>query len=102
MARRDKYGILPKPPVARGTVVRLREGRNGVATNKRGIVISNVKADAFSRAYGRQVHVCVFYGKKPSARTADISEKGAHDLIPVGKVKKIPKACREAMKEYKR
>lgn len=90
-----------RPPVARGTVVRLRTGQ-GVATNKRAIVISNVKADAFSRAYGRQVHVCVFYGKSPTSRSASISEKGAGDLIPVGKVKKIPKACRDAMKEYKR
>lgn len=91
-----------KPPVARGTVVRLREGRNGVLGNKRGIVISNTKSSAYTRAYGREVHVCVFYGKKPSTRTADISEKSVTMLVPVGKVKRIPKACREAMKEYKR
>ncbi len=100
MARRDKYGILPPPPVKRGTIVRLRTGQ-GVATNKRAIVMSNVKADAFSRAYGRQVNVCVLYGKG-SRMTPSITEKGAHDLIPVGKVKKIPKVCRDAMKNHKR
>lgn len=89
-----------KPPVARGTVVRLRTGQ-GRATNVKAIVLSNVKASAFSRAYGRQVHVCVFMGKNYGG-SSYVTEKGAGDLIPVGKVKKIPKACREAMKEYKR
>jgi hypothetical protein len=96
------------PSVARGTVVRLRTGQ-GVATNKRGIVMSNVTGDAasraFSRAYGRQVHVCTLDPirvGRVKKREAWIMEKGAGDLIPVGKVKKIPKACRDAMKEYKR
>lgn len=99
MARRDKYGILPPPPVKRGTVVRLRENRTGRATNQRAIVMRNVPPSDFSRAYGRQVIICTYYGK---GGKADVfaSEKGAGDLIPVGVVKKIPKACKLAVAEY--
>lgn len=87
-----------KPGVARGTVVKLRDS-NGRATGKKGIVMSNVAASSFSRAYGRQVHVCLIYGRK--VNSALIAEKGAGDLIPVGKVKKIPAKCREQLKTYK-
>ena len=100
-AKFDKYGILPPPPIKRGTVVQLRDS-NGRLMNKRGIVLSNTKPSAYTRAYGREVHVCIFFGKKPTTRTASISEKSTTILSPVGKVKKIPKACRDAMKEYKR
>jgi hypothetical protein len=86
-----------KPPVARGTVVKLRDSQ-GRAINARGIVMRNEPASDFSRAYGRQVVVCTFHGKKD--RKVYVSSKGAGDLIPVGKVKKIPKSCREAVKQY--
>lgn len=119
MARRDKYGILPPPPVARGTVVRLRYGRNGELTNKRGIVMGNVKADNYSRAYGREVYVCTVSGDGASAnrraskamkagedrvakaivkKHTGVEEKNISMVMPVGRVKKIPKICQLAMK----
>lgn len=79
--------------VKRGTVVMLRDGQ-GRLTGKRGIVMANQKPSAFSRAYGRQVFVCVV---SKARRSSDIYERGARDLYPVGKVKKIPKTCREAL-----
>lgn len=95
MAVVRKKGKLVDIPVKRGTVVRLREGRDGTLTNQRAIVMGNVKASSFSRAYGRQVYVCVISGVR-GKRDADVFEKGAGDLYPVGRVKKIPVACRVA------
>jgi hypothetical protein len=122
MARRDKYGILPPPPVARGTVVRLRQGRNGELTNRRGIVMGKVKPDNYSRAYGPEVYVCTISGdavrasrvaskalksgKRKIAKAivekhTDVSEKNTTMVVPVGRVKKIPKICQLAMKVEK-
>jgi hypothetical protein len=94
-----KKGKVVDIPVKQGTVVRLRTGRNGTLTNQRGIVMGSLPADSFSRAYGRQVIVCTFYGKK--GRQRFVSSTGAGDVYPVGKVKKIPKQCREAVADYK-
>jgi len=99
MAVVKKRGKLVDIPVKRGTVVRLRENRSGKLTNMRAIVMANVPANNFSRAYGRQVFVCQFFGRK--ARSITVSEKGAGDLYPVGKVKRIPKECREALADYR-
>lgn len=79
-------------PIARGTVVHLRDS-NGRVMPTKGIVMRNQKPSAFSRAYGRQVMVCVI-GKG----TMGIHHKGAGDLFPVGKVKRIPKVCTRALK----
>ena len=95
-----KKGRLVDIPVKRGTVVRLRENRSGNLTNQKAIVVGVAKASPYSRAYGRQVLVCTIYGKK--SRDYYVSEKGAGDLYPVGAVKKIPKACRDAAIEYRK
>lgn len=83
-------------PVARGTVVHLRESRTGKVIKTKGIVMRNLKPSAFSRAYGRQVAVCV-PGSTNGRRDFVIYEKGAGDLFPVGKVKRIPKGCATAL-----
>ena len=93
-----KKGRVVDIPVKRGTVVKLRESRSGKVTNTKAIVIGTAPASDFSRAYGRQVFVCTFYGKK--SRTRSVSTKGANDLFPVGKVKRIPRECKEALLEY--
>jgi hypothetical protein len=94
-----KKGKVVDIPVKRGTVVKLRELRSGKVTNERGIVMGSLKPSAFSRAYGRQVFVCTISGRKQ--RSYDILERGAGDLFPVGRVKKMPKACLVALKEEK-
>jgi hypothetical protein len=90
-------------PVKRGTVVMLRDS-NGRLTGKRAIVLRNQTANNFSRAYGRQVDVCVVsrlrINKGPNTHLPMIVGKGAGDLYPVGKVKKIPKVCRQALAEH--
>lgn len=83
-------------PIARGTVVHLRDS-NGRVMPTKGIVMRNQKPSAFSRAYGRQVMVCVVHGRTFSG----IHHKGAGDLFPVGKVKRIPKVCRDALAQEK-
>lgn len=95
-----KKGKIVDIPIRQGTVVRLREGRNGVLTNRKGIVMKLAKPTAFSRAYGRQAIVCTIRENRsnPAGRYYNIFETGAGDLYPVGKVKKIPKACREELK----
>lgn len=82
--------------VARGAVVKVRQGRNGELTGKRGIVMGNVKASAYSRAYGREVYVCQIRGDN-----VDVITKNITMVDPVGKVKRIPKSCRAAMASYK-
>lgn len=97
-----KKGRIVDIPVKRGTVVKLRESRSGKVTNQRGIVVGTAPASNFSRAYGRQVYVCTFAPKgMRSLSKTRVSTKGANDLYPVGKVKKLPKACRAALAEYK-
>lgn len=89
--RADKRRI----PVARGAVVNVVHPRGGLAY-KRAIVVGVAPASDFSRAYGRQVYVCDARGR------VSVSEIGAGDAIPVGRVKKIPKACVTALQDYKR
>lgn len=99
MARRDKYGILPPPPVKSKTVVRLRDnqGRAYKGSGSRAIVMGSTPSSSFTRAYGRQVFVCHLFAK---GKKANVFTKGAGDLIPVGVAKRIPKVCREALAEY--
>lgn len=82
-------------PVQRGAVVNVHHARGGYSM-KKAIVIGVVPPDDFSRAYGRQVFVCNFYSDGPS-----ISEVGSRDAVVVGKVKKLPAACKRALAEYK-
>lgn len=102
--RADKRRI----PVARGAVVNVVHPRGGFK-DERVIVVGVAPADDFSRAYGRQVYVCDARGlthargaARDRAGTVSISEIGAGDAIPVGRVKKIPKACMAALQDYKR
>lgn len=109
--------------VNRGAVVKIRRGRNGELTNDRGIVMGYTKASDYTRAYGREVFVCELepragvetriasdakkMGRKTEAQkilanAAHITEKSISMLVPVGRVKKIPPACRAAKKEYSR
>lgn len=94
-----KKGKIVDIPVKAGTVVRLREGRSGKLTNMRAIVMGTQPADNYSRAYGRQVYVCQFFRGRHGPHVATT---GAGDLYPVGKVKRIPKGCKEAMADYER
>jgi hypothetical protein len=128
MARKKRY--IPTPPailkltpnkphrVERGVVVQERVGRNGELTKNRGIVMGNVPADDYSRAYGREVYVCEVFSapgtslvvrdavkrkdaaeiKRVVADATWISEKNVMMLEPVGRVKKIPQICTLAMK----
>lgn len=101
MAVVRKKGKLVDIPVKSGTVVRLRENRSGKLTNMRAIVMGTQPASDYSRAYGRQVFVCQFFGRG-QGRERYVSTTGAGDLYPVGKVKRIPKTCREALADYER
>lgn len=94
-----KHGEIVDIPVRAGTVVRLREGRNGVVGKTKALVLGNAPASAFSRAYGRQVYVCTVSKRFPGG--ADVSTKGAGDLYPVGKAKRVPVVCKEALADYK-
>ena len=83
-----------KIPVARGAVVNGVHPRGGFKF-ERAIVMGVVPPNDFSRAYGRQVYVCDARG------TVSVSEIGAGDARPVGRVKKIPKQCLVALRNYK-
>ena len=101
--RVQKKGKIADIPVTRGTIIKLRSGSGGKVTNVRGIVVGVVKPDSFSRAYGKQIFVCTFPSRgKAKKSNPVISEQGANDAYPVGRVKKLPKVCREALTEYKR
>lgn len=95
--RVQKNGKIVDIPVRAGTVVKLREGRNGVVGGQKAIVVGSMKPSNFSRGYGRQVYVCTVHSDGPS-----ISEKGAGDVYPVGKAKRVPKMCKAALAEYKK
>ncbi len=108
----------PKPlrRVARGAVVDIVSSRDG-RKQGRGIVMAIAPSDNYSRAYGRQFIVCELYGDAAHATTVatDAIKVGRisdakkiienattiHEtnlLRPVGRVKKIPKICRLALK----
>lgn len=98
--RVQKKGEIIDIPVKRGTVVKLRSGRSGAVMTGRGsraIVVGFDKPSAFSRAYGKQALVCSIGRGGASVRSV-----GAGDLYPVGSTKRMPKACREALADYKR
>lgn len=96
--RVSKHGKIVDIPVRAGTIVKLRESRSGKVTGQKAIVVGAVKPSSFSRAYGKQVYVCTVYGKDD----AHITEKGAGDVYPVGRGRRVPKVCKTALAEYKR
>lgn len=127
MTKRKKF--IPTPPailrlgpnkphrVERGVVVRFRDS-NGKLTTARGVVMGNTPSNAFTRAYGREVYVCMVdapAGAEMIARDANkrrdkqeidkivtrstmIFEKSPTLLKPIGRVKKMPALCTLAMK----
>ena len=95
--RVQKNGRIVDIPVRAGTVVKLRENRSGNVTGQKAIVVGAMKPSDYSRGYGKQVYVCTVYRDGPS-----ISEKGAADVYPVGRAKRVPKMCKEALVEYKK
>src|ERR1700730_16661541 len=115
MAR--KLGIGQRT-VKRGAVVRIREGRDGVLSNRRGIVMSAAPNSDYVRAYGPEFYVCEVFSEPGTAlvvrdavkskdiarikqlveHATTISEKNVSMLQVVGRVKKIPQICTYAMK----
>lgn len=79
--------------VKRGVVVALR-GSNGRLTGVKGIVLRLQKPSNFSRAYGIQAEVCVFFrgGRKPSGAVHYVN---ISDVNVLGRVKRVPK-CESA------
>lgn len=100
--RVQKHGKIVDIPVRAGTVVKLRESSTGRVTGAKGIVVGLAKPSAFSRAYGRQAFVCAVYGRTRANQEAHIHERGAADLYPVGRAKRVPKVCKKALAEYKK
>lgn len=97
--RRRSLGAVSIPgvgPVKRGVVVKLRDS-NGRLTGRKGIVVGVQKASRYSRAYGKQVFVCDFV-----SGGAGVGVKGAGDLYPIGKTKRIPADCKDALRAFKR
>ena len=95
--RVNKGGKIVDIPVKAGTVVALRENRSGkVDFHHRAVVVGAAPASSFSRAYGKQVYVCTV-----SRGGAHIHEKGAGDVYPLGKGKRVPAVCKKALREYK-
>lgn len=95
----QKHGKVVDIPVRAGTIVRLREGRNGVLGKRKAVVVGSAPVSDFSRAYGRQVYVCEVSGRFPGG--ANVTSTGAGDLYPVGKAKRVPRICKEAMADYR-
>ena len=95
--RVSKNGQIVDIPVRAGTVVKLRENRSGNVTGQKALVVGAMKPSDFSRAYGKQVYVCTV-----DRGGASISEKGAADVYPVGRAKRVPKMCKDALAEYKK
>ena len=91
----SKGGKLVDIPVRAGTVVRLRESRSGKVTEQKAVIVGTAPASSFSRAYGRQVYVCTVRGGSGSVSTV-----GAGDVYPVGRAKRVPKVCKEALADY--
>jgi hypothetical protein len=94
--RVSKHGQIVDIPVRAGTIVKLREQRSGKVTGQKAMVVGLAPLDNFSRAYGRQAYVCTIYRDGPH-----IQKTGAGDLYPVGRAKRVPKACKEALRNYK-
>jgi hypothetical protein len=78
-----------------GTIVRLRESRSGRVTEQKALVMGTQPPDAFSRAYGRQVYYCTFFGKE-----AHVATTGAQDLYPIGRARRVPAVCKQALLDY--
>ncbi len=95
--RVTKHGKVVDIPVRRGTIARTREAGSGVVTKSKVIVVGAAPATSYSRAYGRQVYVCHFFG---GSTGAVVSTQAANDLYPIGKAKRIPIVCKEALAEF--
>lgn len=89
-------------PLRRGTVVRKRDSRSGsVAGNKRAIILGVAPGSNFTRAYGQEYFVCTIdprYSIKESG--AFVERKNGAQFMAVGRVKKMPKQCKEALLDY--
>lgn len=93
--RVQKGGKIVDIPVRAGTIVRLRESRSGKVSDQKAVVVGLAPPSNFSRAYGRQAYVCTVFREG-----AFVSTTGAGDLYPVGKAKRVPKVCREALARF--
>jgi hypothetical protein len=98
--RVSKKGKIVDIPIRQKTIVKLREGRTGKLTNKRAIVLGVAPASDYTRAYGREVFVCHIGKHYRDYGGTHVTRRGAGDLYPVGKAKRIPKQCREALEKY--
>ncbi len=95
-----KKGKLTDIPVKAKTVVRLREGSGGKVGTRKAIVMGTVtgaKSAAYSRAYGKQVYVCMIV----SGHGPYIMVRGAADVYPVGAAKKMPASCTSELRRFK-
>lgn len=97
-----KKGALVDIPIKVGTIVRLRQGRDGVLTERKGIVLQRAPATDFTRAYGQEVFVCEFFRPTGGWKGGPVvSRRGVHDLYPVGRGKqRVPPACKPALEAY--
>lgn len=93
--RVEKHGKIVDIPVRAGTIVKMRESRSGRVTDRKAVVVGTMPPSDFSRAYGRQVFICEVYRGDAHVHTA-----GAGDLYPIGKAKRVPKVCKQALAEY--
>ncbi len=86
-------------PLKRGTVVRSRDSRSGSITGgRRGIIVGVAPSSNYSRAYGKEYFVCQLGFK--GAEYAHVTRKNGSEFMAMGKVKKIPAECREALATY--
>lgn len=84
-------------PLKRGTVVRGRSSRSGAVEGRRGIIVGIAPHTNFSRAYGTEYFVCTIF---PDG--GNVSRRNGAQFIAVGRVKKLPVECKEALSEYER
>lgn len=97
--RVHKKGQIVDIPIRQKTIVKVRDSQ-GKVINKRAIVMGLAPESNFTRAYGREAFIC-FIGKSHKAYGGPyVVRRGANDLYPVGRAKKIPKQCREALEQY--
>lgn len=101
--RVQKKGQIVDIPVRQKTIVKVRDSQ-GRVMNKRGFVMGIAPENNYTRAYGREAFVCLIEKKgSPYVRSGErayVVRKGANDLYPVGRAKRVPKICKQALESY--
>ena len=91
-----KRGAFRDIQLKRGAVVRKRDSRSGSSRGMpRGIILGVAPSSNYSRAYGKEYFVCQISGDY-----VHVTRKNSAEFIAAGRVKRVPKSCEAALRDY--